>query len=78
MTATVRRPAPASIARIAVAQRLIFGVLHDPAGCYTVGPYRDASVHWGGNFAVLAHTCRADHSRERVFTTTEDARASWA
>ncbi len=70
----VIRPAHPGIAQIAVAQRIVHGVLHDPAGCYTVGPYTDVTNCWGGAFAVLAHTDRADHRHECVFNADQDDR----
>ena len=68
---SVSRPLPAVVAVGAVARRVVFGILHDPNGCYTVGPTVVPSMPWGGHFALLAHTPRADHSRERVWTTDE-------
>jgi len=70
----VSRPFPVSVAVSAVARRAVHGVLHDPAGCYTIGPVIVPSMPWGGHFALLAHTPRADHSRERVWTTDETDR----
>ena len=70
----VVRPIPASVAVSAVARRVCHGVLHDPAGCYTVGPFVIPAKPWGGHFALLAHTDRADHSREQVWTTDEGDR----
>lgn len=78
MLAPVRRSYPVSIAVDAVARRALFGILHDPAGCYTVGPVVVPSMPWGGHFALLAHTPRADHSREQVWTTDEDDRPAKA
>ncbi len=74
----VRRAFPVSIARDAVAARCLFGVVHDPAGCYTVGPFVIPNQDWQGAFALLAWTGRADHTRERVITTDEDDRPALA
>ena len=74
----VVRPYPAALAAESVAQRVCFGILHDPDGRYTVGPVVIPSKPWGGHFALLAHTGRADHRLERVWTTDEDDRPAKA
>ena len=71
MLVPVRRSWPVSIARDAVVLRILRGaILHDPEGCYTVGPTVPVKPHrvWGtdGHYGLHAHTCRADHSREMV------------
>lgn len=73
-TTPVTRTTPTSIAIDAVAARVVFGILHDPAGLYTVGPAVLVEKPWDGHFALYAWTDRANHSRERVWTTDEDDR----
>ena len=62
--APVLRPVPLAVAIEAVRSRIAAGfILHDPAGCYTVG--RASSWRYpDGCLALLAHTPRADHGRE--------------
>lgn len=69
MLAPVRRPLiPAFVAVDAVAVRIMEGaILHDPAGCYTVGEVHGYQTG-AGAYALYAWTDRADHSRERVWT----------
>lgn len=70
----VKRPLHAAVAIAAVERRVYHGVLHDPKGLYTVGPTVLPGKPWGGHFALYGHTCRADYSKERVWTTDEDDR----
>ena len=67
MLVPVSRPAPAAVVVSLVADRIMHGaVLHDPAGCYTVG-----HAQHPGWYALYAWTDRADHSREKVWTDAE-------
>lgn len=67
MLAPVIRPLPAFVAVDRVSARIMAGaILHDPEGRYTVGHYTDP-----GSYALFAWTDRADHSREKVWTTDE-------
>lgn len=52
----------------AVALRATTGIVHDPGGCYTIGPTIPS-----GALALLAHTPRADHSQESTWTSPRAA-----